>query len=156
MKVPKYVPHKQKRTKHTTVNKKGQQDLSYDEKVALKGATLDTLHHLKLVDKHFCFRVQQGVAYLDKNLAQDALYGKFTPVELVQVESYNDDGELTFKDSRVLIQMDREVEMAYRGRHADYRILNHVYYVVSLTRKSMVTGYVSESNKLKRSRKGLI
>lgn len=154
MYTPKYVSHKRKVTTHTSVKKKGQRDLSYDEKQKLKEETLDTLHNLNMIDKHFVKRTLQGVVYLDKNIAQDALYGKFTPVEVVTVESHGK--HTTFKDTRVLIQMDREVELAYTGKHTEYRILNHVYFVVSLTRKSLVTGYVAEVNKLKKSRKGLI
>lgn len=154
MYTPKYVSHKRKETAHTSVKKKGQRDLSYDEKQELKKVTLDTLHNLNTIDKHFVKRTLQGVVYLDKDIAQDALHGRFTPVEVVTVESQGNHS--TFKDTRVLIQMHREVELAYTGKHTEYRILNHVYFVVSLTRKSLVTGYVAEVNKLKKSRKGLI
>lgn len=158
--VQKYVVHQRKKTHHGEVISTNLKHMNCAQRKELYEKTKHTLRNLETIDKHFAERVDQGVVVLDKELARDAIMGKFKVVEKVEISTpIYKDGELTgenFVDTRVLIQMNDEREMEYERKHAAYRIRNNVYYVISLTRKSLVTGYASEINKLKKSEKGVL
>lgn len=156
-----YVYHKRKVTHHGKCVSVDLYHMGRKEEKRLNREALYTFNHLNGVDKHFVQRVKQGVVAITPELAQDCLDGKFKVIQKTMITTpvYDKKGDMTdklFKDERVLIQMDRDVERAYDKEHTSFVILNNVYYVVSLTRKTMVTGYVSERNKFKKSIRGVL